>query len=421
MLGRILPVLLASLVLAASGCEQKQAPASSNEVLAIPVSKPVVRMVTDYVDFTGRTDAVEAVDIRARVTGYLVKAPFREGQEVRGDDRVRGGVRVAGMLATSLGQGPLLAAAGLYPGTCQPGDLLFEVDSKPYRAQLDYAHSQIALNRESLRLAQSILDIDESINAKTPGAISYLQINQEKAAVEEAKARVKGSQSNAEIYELNLGYTKVTAPIDGQVSRYYLTLGNIVLQDQTLLTTVVSLDPIYAYFDMDEPTLQRIRRAINEGRIKRPEDGVFPVYMGLQVEDGFPHEGTIDFVNNQVNPATGSISVRGIFPNPKPPGGVRLLSPGMFVRIRMPIGRPYEAKLVMDRFIGSDQGDRYVYVVKEGDKVVQQRKVTTGPLQRDGLRVIITGLEDDDLVVTGALQQVRQKMQIRPELRDMPK
>jgi multidrug efflux system membrane fusion protein len=389
-------------------------------VPAIPVSKPVVRQVTDYVDFTGRTDPVEAVDIRARVTGFLVKAPFREGQEVRGDDRLRGGVRVAGMLATPLGPGPLLTAAGLYPGACQPGDLLFEVDPKPYKAQLDYANTQIALNKESLKLAQSILDADEDINARTPGAISRLQINRERAAVEEAKARVKGSESNTEVYELNLGYTKVTSPIDGQVSRYYLTLGNIVLQDQTLLTTVVSLDPIYVYFDMDEPTLQRLRRAVNEGRIQRPENGVYQLFMGLQTEEGYPHEGTINFVNNQVNPATGSISVRGVFPNPKPPGGVRLLSPGMFVRVRMPIGTPHQATLVRDQFIMSDQGEKYVYVVKEGDDKVQQRKVTTGALQPDGLRVIIRGLEEGDLVVTGALQQVRPKMQIKPEPREMP-
>ena len=173
-----------------------------------------------------------------------------------------------------------------------------------------------------------------------PGAVSQQQLDQDQAAVEEAEARVKAFETSMEVYKLNLDFTKVTSPIDGQVSRYYLTLGNLVNQDQTLLTTVVSLDPMYAYFDMDEPTLLRIRRAINEGKIKRPAGRrEIPVLMGLQGEDGFPHKGTINFVNNQVNPTTGSIAVRGVFPNPKPTGGTRLLSPG-HVRAHPPADRP---------------------------------------------------------------------------------
>src|SRR5207302_3181087 len=127
---------------------------------------------------------------------------------------------------------------------------------------------------------------------------------------EEAEARIKAAEASMKVYELNLAFTKVTSPINGQVSRYYLTPGNLVNQDQTLLTTIVSLDPIYAFFDMDEPTLLRIRRAINEGRIKPPQPGAdVPVYLGLQGEDGFPHKGSLNFVNNQINPTTGSILV----------------------------------------------------------------------------------------------------------------
>src|SRR5207249_7537572 len=139
--------------------------------------------------------------------------------------------------------------------------------------------------------------------AKTPGAISQQQIDQDKAAVDEAKARVKASQAILDIYRLNVGFTKVTSPIAGKVSRYYLTVGNLVNQDQTLLTTIVSLDPIHIYFDMDEPTLLRIRKAWNEGAIKASPDGQFPVLMGLPGEEGFAHHGTVNFVNNQVNPA----------------------------------------------------------------------------------------------------------------------
>ena len=209
------------------------------------------------------------------------------------------------------------------------------------------------------------------------------------------------------------------SPIDGQISRYYLTPGNLVNQDQTLLTTIVSLDPIYAYFDMDEPTLVRIREAINAGKIKRYQKNKIPVLMGLPNENGYPHQGTMNFVNNQVNPTTGSISVRAIFDNPEPPAGTRLLSPGMFVRIRLPIGQPHRAQLVIDRAVSSDQGQKYVYVVDAEDKA-QYRRVTTGALQPDGLRVIAEGLKPDDWVVVGALQQVRPRMVIKREEIAMP-
>ena len=235
----------------------------------------------------------------------------------------------------------------------------------------------------------------------------------------QAEASVEAAKASLEVYKLNLSFCSVTSPIDGMVARYYLTLGNLVNQDQTLLTTVVSLDPMYAYFDMDEPTLLRIRRAINEGKIKRPQDGVIPVLMGLQGEDGFPHRGDINFVNNQVNPTTGSIAFRGVFPNPKPQGGVRLLSPGMFVRVRLPIGNPHPAVLVIDRAISSDQGLKYVYVL-DADNKAQYRRVTTGPLLPDGLRVITDGLKPGEWVAVGGLQQIRPNMEVKTEKIAMP-
>jgi len=222
-----------------------------------------------------------------------------------------------------------------------------------------------------------------------------------------------------EVFKLNLDFTNVISPIDGQVSRYYLTRGNLVNQDQTLLTTVVSLDPMYAYFDMDEPTLLRIRRAINEGRIQPHGKGKVPVQMALQGEQGFPHEGTVDFLNNQVNPTTGSILVRGVFRNPTPSHGTRLLSPGMFVRIRLPIGLPHPALLVIDRAVGSDQGLKFVYVVDSANKP-EYRRVTTGALQEDGLRVIDQGLKPEEWVAVGALQQIRPRAVVQPEKMAMP-
>jgi membrane fusion protein, multidrug efflux system len=366
-----------------AGCEPRQSQVAPAELPVIPVSKPVQKEVTDYVDFTGRTEAVQVVDIRARVTGYLVRIPFKEGTEVKA------------------------------------GSLLFEIDPRPYQAQLDQVESQVTLNEASLKLATATYKRDQQIASSVSGGVSQQQLDQDRAAVEEAQARVRAYKASTEVYKLNLAYTKVTSPIDGQVSRYYLTTGNLVNQDQTLLTTVVSLEPIYAYFDMDEPTLLSIRRAFNEGRIKRPQDGTISVLMGLQGEEGFPHKGTVNFVNNQVNPTTGSISVRGVFPNPRPEGGARLLSPGMFVRIRLPIGQPHSALLVIDRAVGSDQGLKYVYVVDKDNKV-QQRRVATGPLQENGHRVISEGLKADDWVVVGGILQVRPHLVIRREEVTMP-
>jgi multidrug efflux system membrane fusion protein len=364
------------------GCSHGPPQLAPPEPPAIPVSNPVGRVVTDYVDFTGRTDAVQAVDLRARVTGYLVELPFKEGAEVKKDD------------------------------------LLFVVDPRPYQAQLDQAEGQVNRYQAQFDLAKTTYARYQGLSVTEPGAVSKQALDQYKAQVTEADAALKAAKAGLEVYKLNLSFCRVTSPIDGQVSRYYLTQGNLVNQDQTLLTTVVSLDPIYTYFDVDEPTLQKIHREIDAGKIQQPQDGVIPVLMGLQGEDGFPHRGEINFVNNQVNPTTGSIAFRGVFPNPKSPKGTRLLKPGMFVRVHLPMGQPHPALLVIDRAIGSDQGLKYVYVLDAENKT-QYRRITTGALQQDGLRVV-EGLGPDDLVVVGGLQQVRPRIQIRPDKVPMP-
>jgi multidrug efflux system membrane fusion protein len=414
-----------------SGCEGNKpaAAAAAANVPTIAVSEPVQREVTDFVDFTGRTDAVEPVNIRARVTGYLTKIFFREGGEVK------------------------------------QGDQLFEIDPRPYQAQLDQALSQVDLNEASLKLARATYERDRAIAQSVAGGVSRQQLDQDLAAVDEASARLKAARASTEVYKLNLEFTRVTSPIDGLASRYYYTRGNLVIQDQTLLTTVVSIDPIYAYFDMDEPTLLRIRRAINDGRIKRVRDrSEIPIWMGLQGEDGYPHRGAFNFINNVVNPSTGSIQVRGKFDNPRPDTeglgatnllaqtaaaqalvpaggplgglgqplaalgvlessvlgrGARLLTPGMFVRIRLPIGQPHPALLVIDRAISSDQGIKYLYVL-DAEHKVQYRRVKTGALQLDGLRVIEDGLQPGEWVAVGALQQLRPRMEIRPDPTPMP-
>jgi len=370
------------LAAALAGCHRAPPPPSSLNRPVVPVSRPVQREVTEYVEYTGRADAVETVGVKARATGYLVRAPFTEGSEVK------------------------------------KGDLLFEVDPRPYEAQLAQAEAQVKVAEANLVLAQA--SYNRVRNLTGSAAVSAQEIDQARAAADATEAQVRAAKATAEVYRLNLGYTKVTSPIDGQVSRYYYTVGNLVSQDQTLLTTVVSTDPMYAYFDMDERTLLRIRTAINEGRVRpRGPGNDLPVLMGLEGEDGFPHTGSVNFVNNVVNPSTGTIAVRGLFPNPKPPIGRSLLSPGMFVRIRLPIGQPHAAVLVVDRAIGSDQGLKYVYVI-DADKKVSYRRVTTGALEEDGLRVIENGVKPGELVAVGAIQQLRPGMEVEPEEHSMP-
>ena len=377
-----LVLICGAMFLVEVGCTGNAPRPAEKKQATVPISEVVQREITDYVDFTGRTDAINTVNIVPRVTGYLVKMPFTEGSLVKKDE------------------------------------LLFEVDPRPYKAQLDQAQGQVTLYQAQLKLAKSTLERDVEIS-KTPGAVSPQQLDQDRAAVEQAEASVKAAQASLEVYSLNLSFCTVTSPIDGMVARYYLTLGNLVNQDQTLLTTVVSLDPMYAYFEMDEPTLVTIRQAIGEGKLKPREEGKLHVFMALQGEKGYPHEGTINFVNNQVNPGTGSISVRGIFPNPILKGTVRLLSPGMFVRIHLPLGEKHPALLVIDRAIGSDQGLKYVYVVDDKNEAKYTR-VTVGALEPDGMRVITEGLKPGDMVAVGSLQQIRPNVTIPTEEMAMP-
>jgi multidrug efflux pump subunit AcrA (membrane-fusion protein) len=410
-----------------AGC-RNQTPPAVESTLAVPISHPVQRAVTDYVDFTGRTDAVQSLNVVARVTGYLVRLPFQEGAEVK------------------------------------KGDLLFEIEPEPYEAQVRLGEAQVASNQAQLVFAE--LNYQRALKLSQEKAVSQQEIDQDKATRDQAAAQLDAARANLNIYRLNLQYTRVTSPIDGQVSRYFLTLGNLVNQDQTLLTTVVSLDPIYAYFDVDQRNLVRIRTAINEGKLRSrraaasagqafPYDKVlaaqgttgltgtttvlpsavaalglaalpvpveppqFPVLLGMPGDNKYPYQGFINFSNNQLNPNTGSISVRGVFANPKPPNGVRLLSPGMFVRIRVPLGPPHPALLVVDRAIQSDQGQSYVYVVSAENKT-EYRPIVTAALQEDGLRVVSSGLKADDWVVVGAIQQLRPNIEVKTQETAMP-
>jgi RND family efflux transporter MFP subunit len=392
----LLGLLTLSVIL---GCKKAPAPSSAPSLPVVPVSNPVEREVNDYVEYTGRTDARQAVGIKARATGFLQSIgkdksgkPIAEGSEVGKDD------------------------------------LLFQIDPRPYQYQLAQAKSQVTVVEKQLKLAQITLSRDKESLSK--GAGSQQQVDQDEASVAETQARLEAAQTTVKTYELNLTYASVTAPIAGQISRFYYTPGNLIIQDQTLLTTIVDVEQVYAYFDMDEPTLLKINGQVIEGKIKQPV-GTAKVLMALGAETNFTHSGTLDFINNVVNPATGTISVRGIYDNPKSSSGTRLLVPGMFVRIRLPIGLPHVGTLVVDRAISSDQGLKYVYVV-DSKNVIQTRRVVIGPLQDDGLRVIEpyqpaipnkqveSGLKPDERVVVGSLPQLRAQMEITPQDVPMP-
>jgi len=367
-----------------AGCQRQPAAAVAAEQPVIPVSRPVRRQVTDFVEFNGRTDAVNSVDIRPRVTGYLTKMPFKEGAEV------------------------------------EEGDLLFEIDPRPYQALVDFSIGEVAANEARLKLAKANNVRAKKIAADTPSAITQQDLDSYQAAEDEALATLKTTTGTLETNKLNHEFTNVRSPIDGQVSRYYLTVGNLVTQDVTILTTLVSLDPIYAYFDIDEPTLLRIKNLINAGKMKpaRERDAI-PVLMALQGEEGFPHEGSINFINNRVDPATGTLTVRGVFDNPLPEHGVRKFAAGNFVKVRIFLGEPREALLVVDRALGADQGLKFLYVV-DAENRVQYRRVKIGALQADGLRVIEEGLHPDDQVVISGLQIVRPRMTVKTEETPMP-
>ncbi len=285
-----------------AGCQSNAAKIAPAEPPVVPVSQAVAREVTDYAEFTGQTKGIFSNQIIPQVNGYLMRTPFVEGAEVK------------------------------------KGDLLFEVDSRPYKAQLDQAQGQVDLYKAQLKLAMVNLGRNRAIESASPGSVSQQLFDQGQAVVDEARARVNAAERSMDLYKLNYEFTRVVSPIDGQVSRYYMTRGNLVNQDQTLLTTVVSVDPMYLYFEVDEPTLTRYLKAVNERKGDSKKDQtLMPVSMGLQGEIGFPHQGTVNLVNNQSNASTGTTLLRAVFPNPVPKGGRRLISPGMFARIRLPV------------------------------------------------------------------------------------
>jgi RND family efflux transporter MFP subunit len=370
--------LVIGFCLALTGCSQSPSQEQATTPTPVAVSHPVERYVTDYADFTARTAAVDSVEVRARVWGYLDRVNFKEGALV------------------------------------QKGDVLFEIDPQTYEAALNQAKAKVALDEAQLKYNESDYRRNSYLAAR--GAVSTDDLEKARAARDVAAATVGADRANMERNRLDLDYTKIKAPISGRVSRMYVTAGNLVQSgDQgggTLLTTLVSVDPMYAYFDVDEGSVLRVRKLIREGKVRSARDVEVPVLLGLANEDGFPHRGTINFVDNQVNAKTGTLRLRGVFPNKD-----ESLAPGYFGRVRVQIGQPHRALLINDRAIDTDQGQKIVYVVDDKNEVFT-RVVQPGALH-DGLRAV-DGLKPDDRVIVTGLQQIRPGMSVGPKLEEMP-
>jgi RND family efflux transporter MFP subunit len=376
---RIVSALVLGLSVGLVGCARAPSEAPAAPPTPVTVSLPVERYVTDYVDFTARTAAVDSVEVRAHVWGYLDKVNFQEGAMV------------------------------------QKGDILCEIDPRPYQALLDQAKAKV--RQDEAQLTYDEAEYQRNVRLVRTGAVSQSDLDKTAAARGVDIANIAADKALVASRQLDLGYTKVLAPVSGRVSRYVVTVGNLIQSgDQnggTLLTTLVSVDPMYAWFDVDEYTALRVRQLAREGKSDSPRDGGYPVSLGLANEEGFPHQGTINFVDNRVNPKTGTIRVRGVFPNQE-----QVLLPGLFGRVRSPIGRPHNALLVCDRALDTDQGQKIVYIVDKDDKVVS-RPVRLGAIH-DGLREITDGLKPGERVIVNGLQQVRPGMTVEPKLVDMP-
>jgi membrane fusion protein, multidrug efflux system len=308
---------------------------------------------------------VNTVAIRPRVSGFVSAVRFEEGALVRA------------------------------------GDLLFQIDPRPFQAEFDRLRAELARTRATVQRAGS--ELSRAQRLAVENAMSHEEQERRAAFAQESAAQVSAVEAALRAAELNLEFTRVTSPIDGRVGRAIVTQGNLVSSgpgEATLLTTVVSLDPIYASFDADEQTLLRYQELAREGKRASARENGLPIRLALASDVDFPREGKMNFLDNQIDPATGTIRGRAVFRN-----GDRSLTPGLFVRLRLPGSGAYNGLLIQDRAVGTDLDKRFVLVVN-AQKVVEYRPVTLGPLV-DGLRVVRSGLRAQDLVVVNGLQRVR--------------
>ena len=388
-------VLLVVTALVTPACTPKRPELAQLPPPVVMVATPVEREVTDYQIFTVRTEAVQSVDIKARVTGYLEEIKFVDGADVK------------------------------------KNDVLFQIDARPYKAALDEAKANLAYAKAALEEAEANYQIGMNVRKANPAAISEQEINQRLGARDEAAAGVMQAQASIESAQLNFDWCTVTAPIDGRIDRHFVDVGNLVSQDVTSLTNIVTIQPIWAYFDVDQNTALDVEKLIAAGKMKRAHESTINVALSLGQDTSFPIAGTIDFVSNQLDPNTGSLRVRAVFPNED-----GFIGSGMFGRVRVPIGLPHDALLVLDEAIGTNQGQYYVLVVNDQNQV-EYRAVDVGQVQ-DGLREVnryraitepgkdgadttkqVEVLTPSDRIIVQGLQRVRPGATVNPQLVDM--
>jgi RND family efflux transporter MFP subunit len=365
-----------------AGCGDDTPPLAKSEPPVVTVSQPLEKDITDYDQYTGRIEAAETVEVRARVRGELKKIYFKDGAIVKA------------------------------------GDPLFQIDPRTYQAALDVAKARKDNAEAQRKVAETEYERNYELLARKAASPKEVELWLGKKGV--ALAEVAQAQAEIDRAQLDVEFCKIKAPITGKISRPLVTVGNLINAGggDTLLTTINSVDPIYVYFDVDERSLDlyRERRAKEVGASAKDEPPVIPVFLGLVTDgDRFPREGVIDFAENKINPATGTIRVRGVFPNKD-----GRLTPGQFARVRLPVGEKYKGLLVADSAIGTDQGQRYVLVVNSQNKA-EYRPVTPGRLDGD-LRIFPpgAGLQPGEWVIVNGVQDVRPGIEVRPERVAMP-
>jgi len=366
-----LPLAIATLV-ASCGEDQKQA---GPPPPAVTVAEPVKRTVFDYDEYVGRFTAINSVEVRARVSGYLDKLHFKDGQLVK------------------------------------QGDLLFTIDKRPFQNTLDQARANLVQAQSNVAFTES--DYTRGQQLVRDKTITDQTFEQRAQAFRNAKASVSANEAAVRQAELDLEFTELRAPINGRIGDRRVTPGNLVTGgtggNTTLLATIVSTDPIYFEFTFDEASYLRYERIGQTGQDVASRGGSVQVALKLIDETDFDHEGRMDFVDNVIDRSTGTIRGRAVFSNPS-----AVFTPGMFGRVRVPGSLPYEALLVPDAAIGTEQAQRYVIVIDAQD-TARQRYVTPGQLTSDNLRVIKDGIGPDDRIVTSGLMQARPGTKVRPE------
>lgn len=369
---RSLTPLILGAALALSGCGDKPPQQAAPAAPPVTVAQPVKRTVTDWDEFTGRFEAVEEVQIRARVGGFVTSVEFRDGAFVRA------------------------------------GDLLYVIDARPFEAVAEQAEGQLSDARAKAELAKR--ELDRGLNLVQTSAVSEQVVDQRRQALQAAHAAEMQAEGALKAAKLNIEFAHVMAPIAGRVSRHLVTPGNLVQGSDgasTLLTSIVSLDPIYIYFDVDEATYLRNNRLWFEGKRPSSRDTPNPVQVTLTGETKPSHDGRMDFIDNRLDLSTGTLRSRAVIPNKD-----LSILPGQFGRVRLIGSAPYEALLLPDTAIATDQSRKIVFVVKD-DSTVEARPVTLGPLD-EGLRVIREGLKAEDRVIVDGLQRARVGAKVTP-------